>query len=85
MQRPFPPSRKWAPVPGKALPQPLVRLSSELVSTDLSPVVNGGAVSSRDRIMKRYFCIAFIVASVLVVKSDEPIGFVAFTTIAQDK
>ena len=56
-----------------------------LVSTDLSPVVNGGAVSSRDRIMKRYFCIAFIVASVLVVKSDEPNGFVALTTIAQDK
>jgi len=35
--------------------------------------------------MKRYFCIAFIVASVLVVKSDEPTVFVAFTTLAQDK
>jgi hypothetical protein len=35
--------------------------------------------------MKRYFCIAFIVASVLVVKSDEPNGFVALSTIAQDK
>ncbi|KDF50192.1 hypothetical protein AE07_00448 [Enterobacter cloacae BWH 43] len=35
--------------------------------------------------MKRYFCIAFIVASVLVVKSDEPMGFVAFNTIVQDK
>jgi len=55
------------------------------VSTDLSPVVNGGAVSSRDRIMKRYFCIAFIVASVLVVKSDEPNVFVAFAMTAQDK
>ncbi len=65
-------SRKAARLPG-------------LVSTDLSPVVNGGAVSSRDRIMKRYFCIAFIVASVLVVKSDEPNGFVVLSTIAQDK
>jgi len=35
--------------------------------------------------MKRYFCIAFIVASVFVVKSDEPTAFVAFSTIAQDK
>ncbi|MGF6100679.1 hypothetical protein M2429_001334 [Enterobacter sp. A4] len=35
--------------------------------------------------MKRYICIAFIVASVLVVKRDEPTGFVALTTIAQDK
>ncbi|AFM62189.1 hypothetical protein A3UG_22450 [Enterobacter cloacae subsp. dissolvens SDM] len=35
--------------------------------------------------MKRYLCIAFIVASVLVVKSDEPKVFVAFTTTAQDK
>ena len=55
------------------------------MSTDLSPVENGGAVSCRDRIMKRYLCIAFIVASVLVVKSDEPNVFVALTTIAQDK
>ena len=55
------------------------------MSTDLSPVVNGGAVSCRDRIVKRYICIAFIVASVLVVKRDEPITFIAFTTIAQDK
>ncbi|EPY94517.1 hypothetical protein L799_21310 [Enterobacter roggenkampii EC_38VIM1] len=71
--------------PGKGVfttvKQPLIRL----VSTDLSPVVNGGAVSCRDRIMKRYLCIAFIVASVLVVKSDEPNVFVAFTMIAQDK
>ena len=56
-----------------------------LVSTDLSPVVNGGAVSSKDRIMKRYLCIAFIVASVLVVKSDEPVELVALVTTAQDK
>jgi len=35
--------------------------------------------------MKRYICIAFIVASVLVVKRDEPNVFVAFVTIAQDK
>ncbi|AFP69194.1 hypothetical protein P832_00444 [Enterobacter kobei] len=35
--------------------------------------------------MKRYFCIAFIVTSLLVVKSDEPNQFVAFTTIVQDK
>jgi hypothetical protein len=35
--------------------------------------------------MKRYICIAFIVANVLVVKSDEPDAFVALTTIAQDK
>ena len=61
--------------------QPLTRLGS----TGLSPVVNGGAVSCRDRIMKRYICIAFIVASVLVVKSDEPDVFVTLTTIAQDK
>ena len=71
--------------PGKGVfttvKQPLIRL----VSTDLSPVVNGGAVSCRDRIMRRYLCIAFIVASVLVVKSDEPNVFVAFTMIAQDK
>jgi len=85
MQRPFPPSRTWAPVPGKVLPQPSVKLPSELESTDLSPVVNGGAVSCRDRIMKRYLCIAFIVASVFVVKSDEPSGFVALTMITQDK
>ncbi len=31
--------------------------------------------------MKRYLCIAFIVASVLVVKSDEPNVFVAFTIV----
>ena len=71
--------------PGKGVfttvKQPLIRL----VSTDLSPVVNGGAVSCRDRIMKRYLCIAFIVASVLVVKSDEPSGFVAYAMTAQDK
>ena len=71
--------------PGKGVfttvKQPLIRL----VSTDLSPVVNGGAVSCRDRIMKRYLCIAFIVASVLVVKSDEPNVFVAFAMTAQDK
>ncbi|EGK62829.1 hypothetical protein HMPREF9086_1146 [Enterobacter hormaechei ATCC 49162] len=48
-------------------------------------MVIGGAVSSRDRIVKRYFCIAFIVASVLVVKSDKPDVFIAFTPIAQDK
>jgi hypothetical protein len=54
------------------------------VSTDLSPVVNGGAVSSRDRMMKRSFCIAFIVASVLVVRRDEPTLFIAFTMMAQD-
>jgi len=35
--------------------------------------------------MKRYFCIAFIVASVLVVKSDEPNVIVAFAMTAQDK
>jgi len=34
--------------------------------------------------MKRYFCIAFIVASVLVVKSDESNVFVAFAMTAQD-
>ena len=71
--------------PGKGVfttvKQPLIRL----VSTDLSPVVNGGAVSCRDRIMRRYFCIAFIVASVLVVKSDEPVELVALVTTAQDK
>ena len=55
------------------------------MSTDLSPVVIGGAVSSRDRIVKRYLCIAFIVASVLVVKRDKPDVFIAFTLIAQDK
>lgn len=57
---------------------------SERVSTDLSPVVNGGAVSSRDRMMKRSFCIAFIIASVLVVRRDEPTLFIAFTMMAQD-
>ena len=71
--------------PGKGVfttvKQPLIRL----VSTDLSPVVNGGAVSCRDRIMRRYLCIAFIVASVLVVKSDEPVELVALVTTAQDK
>ena len=71
--------------PGKGVFTTVKQPTPGLVSTDLSPVVNGGAVSSRDRIMKRYFCIAFIVASVLVVKSDEPNGFVALTTIAQDK
>ena len=55
------------------------------MSTDLSPVVIGGAVSSRDRIVKRYLCIAFMVASALVVKSDKPDVFIAFTPIAQDK
>ena len=71
--------------PGKGVFTTVKQPLTGLVSTDLSPVVNGGAVSSRDRIMKRYLCIAFIVASVLVVKSDEPSGFVAFATTAQDK
>lgn len=65
-------SRKAARLPG-------------LVSTDLSPMVIGGAVSSRDRIVKRYLCIAFTVASALVVKSDKPDVFIAFTPIVQDK
>jgi len=43
MCRPFPPSRTWAPVPGKVYQQPL-QLVPELVSAGLSPVVNGGAV-----------------------------------------
>jgi hypothetical protein len=84
MLRPFPPSRKWASVQGKVY-QRRKQPTPGLVSTGLSPVVNGGAVSRRDRIMKRYICIAFIVASVLVVKGDEPNVFVAFVTIAQDK
>ena len=71
--------------PGKGVFTAVKQPTPGLVSTDLSPVVNGGAVSCRDRIMKRYLCIAFIVASVLVVKSDEPNVFVAFTMIAQDK
>ncbi|HHA1294090.1 hypothetical protein ACYSTK_01095 [Enterobacter ludwigii] len=33
--------------------------------------------------MKRSFCIAFIVASVLVVRRDEPTVFIAFTMMAQ--
>ena len=71
--------------PGKGVFTTVKQPLTGLVSTDLSPVVNGGAVSCRDRMMKRYLCIAFIVASVLVVKSDEPVGFVAFATTAQDK
>ena len=71
--------------PGKGVFTTVKQPLTGLVSTDLSPVVNGGAVSCRDRIMKHYICIAFIVASVLVVKSDEPDAFVALTTIAQDK
>ncbi len=35
--------------------------------------------------MKRYLCIAFIVASVFVVRSDEPTMLVVLTTLAQDK
>jgi hypothetical protein len=34
--------------------------------------------------MKRSFCIALIVASVLVVRRDEPTVFIAFTMMAQD-
>ncbi|AHE73233.1 hypothetical protein M942_18700 [Enterobacter ludwigii] len=34
--------------------------------------------------MKRSFCIAFIVTSVLVVRRDEPTVFIAFTMMAQD-
>ena len=71
--------------PGKGVFTTVKQPLTGLVSTDLSPMVNGGAVSSRDRIMKRYLCIAFIVASVLVVKSDEPNVFVAFAMTAQDK
>ena len=71
--------------PGKGIFTTVKQPTPGLVSTDLSPVVNGGAVSCRDRIMKRYLCIAFIVASVLVVKSDEPGGFVAYAMTAQDK
>ena len=71
--------------PGKGVFTTVKQPLTGLVSTDLSQVVNGGAVSSRDRIMKRYLCIAFIVASVLVVKSDEPSGFVAYAMTAQDK
>ena len=71
--------------PGKGVLTTVKQPLTRLVSTDLSPVVNGGAVSCRDRIMKRYLCIAFIVASVLVVKSDEPVELVAFVTTAQDK
>jgi hypothetical protein len=71
--------------PGKGIFTTVKQPIPRLVSTDLSPVVNGGAVSCRDRIMKRYLCIAFIVASVLVVKSDEPGGFVAYAMTAQDK
>ena len=71
--------------PGKGVFTTVKQPLTGLVSTDLSPVVNGGAVSCRDRIVKRYICIAFIVASVLVVKHDEPITFIAFTSIAQDK
>ena len=71
--------------PGKGVFTTVKQPLTGLVSTDLSPVVNGVAVSSRDRIMKRYLCIAFIVASALVVKSDKPDVFIAFTPIAQDK
>ncbi|HAS1811662.1 TPA: hypothetical protein I4G78_19090 [Enterobacter hormaechei subsp. xiangfangensis] len=71
--------------PGKGVYTTVKQPLTGLVSTDLSPVVNGGAVSSKDRIMKRYLCIAFIVASVLVVKSDEPVELVALVTTAQDK
>ena len=71
--------------PGKGVFTTVKQANTRACVTDLSPVVNGGAVSCRDRIMKRYLCIAFIVASVLVVKSDEPVGFVAFATTAQDK
>jgi len=71
--------------PGKGVFTAVKQPTPGLVSTDLSPVVNGGAVSSRDRIMKRYLCIAFIVASVLVVKSDGPSGFVAYAMTAQEK
>jgi len=71
--------------PGKGVFTTVNQPTPGLVSTDLSPVVNGGAVSSRNRIMKRYLCIAFIVASVLVVKGDEPNVFVAFAMTAQDK
>lgn len=69
---------------GSAVRWAVFGLSSERVSTDLSPAVNGGAVSSRGRMMKRSFCIAFIVASVLVVRRDEPTLFIAFTMMAQD-
>jgi hypothetical protein len=71
--------------PGKGVLTTVKQPLTGLVSADLSPVVNGGAVSCRDRIMKRYLCIAFIVASVLVVKSDEPNVFVTFAMTAQDK
>jgi hypothetical protein len=71
--------------PGKGVFTAVKQPTPGLVSTDLSPVVNGGAVSCRDRIMKRYLCIAFIVASVLVVKSDEPNVLIALTMTAQDK
>jgi len=71
--------------PGKGIFTTVKQPIPRLVSTDLSPVVNGGAVSRRDRIMKRYLCIAFIVASALVVKSVKPDVFIAFTLIAQDK
>jgi hypothetical protein len=71
--------------PGKGVFTTVKQSTPGLVSTDLSPVVNGGAVSCRDRIMKRYLCIAFIVASVLVVKSDEPNVLIALTMTAQDK
>ena len=70
--------------PGKGVFTTVKQPLTGLVSTDLSPVVNGGAVSSRDRMMKRSFCIAFIIASVLVVRRDEPTLFIAFTMMAQD-
>ena len=35
--------------------------------------------------MRRYLCIAFIVASVFVIKGDDPAGYVAITTFTQDK
>ena len=71
--------------PGKGVFTTVKQANTRACVTDLSPVVNGGAVSCRDRIMKHYLCIAFIVASVLVVKSDEPNVFVAFAMTAQDK
>ncbi|MFA1646915.1 MAG: hypothetical protein ACDS79_15810, partial [Enterobacteriaceae bacterium] len=58
--------------PGKGVLTTVKQLLTGLVSTGLSPVVNSGAVSSKDRIMKRYVCIAFIVASVFVVKVMNP-------------
>ncbi len=71
--------------PGKGAFTTVNQVFPELVSAGLSPVVNGGAVYSRDRIMKRYLCIVFIVTSVFVVRSDESVVSVALTAYMQDK